>query len=243
MIDSSFEVIYLPQVDSTSGYLKRLIREGQLVSNTLCITDQQTQGYGQRARSWLHHEQGVAISYAIALDEPICSTMSAQVAALLHESLSSLSAEKILLKWPNDLFNASGKVAGILLEVAQDTFHKQTFLVVGIGINLFDAPKIEAADYSVGSLAWINVPEFLSIFSQALYHAFRSGKLTKPFSREYWAKHDYFQPNQSVIVYDTDQIKEARYIGLNEQAHLQLEIEDKVVTYHSSRISVRAIKG
>jgi len=243
IIDSNFHVIYLPEVDSTSGYLKRKISEGLLVENTLCLTENQTQGYGQRGRSWLRAKHGLALSYAVLLNEPIRSSMSAEVALLLHEYLTANCNDTIQLKWPNDLFNASGKVAGILLEVQRNPVTKRYFMVIGIGLNLLSAPKLEEGDYPVSALNSLDKQSFITHFSGALYQHFSLGYCEMPFSQAYWSRHDYFQPNQPVIVYDTDQIIEAQYIGVNEKAELQLKINNALVCYQSSRVSVRANKG
>lgn len=240
MIHSAFKVVHLPQVDSTSSYLKRLINAGSLTSNTVCITDHQTHGYGQRSRSWQHHQENLAVSYAVILNAPVSGVMSAQVALLLHKYLSIYSTDEIYLKWPNDLFNASGKVAGILLEVARNPSTKQTFLVVGIGVNCESTPSISAIDYPVGRVHQLEREVFLSAFSQALYDHFEDVPGLDNFSAHEWSLYDFFYPNQSVIVYDTGHSMEARYIGVNDQAELVLEVGSEQLTYQSSRVSIRA---
>ncbi|PLA74221.1 biotin--[acetyl-CoA-carboxylase] ligase [Hydrogenovibrio sp. SC-1] len=232
--------MHLSQVDSTSAYLKRLIRAGTLTSNTLCITDHQTHGYGQRERSWQHDHGNLAISYAVVLNSPVSGMMSAQVALLLQKSLTAFSTDKIRLKWPNDLFNRSGKVAGILLEVARNSSTNQTFLVIGIGINLVTVPSLVDKNYPVGQVEQLDRDLFLSEFSQALYEHFSDATALGSFSGEEWSLYDYFYPNQPVIVYDTDHSIEARYIGVNDQAELVLQAGNDLLTYQSSRVSIRA---
>lgn len=56
----------------------------------------------------------------------------------MHEAVSPLAGQRELrLKWPNDLLLDGAKCTGILLERFDD------IVVLGIGINLASAPKIE----------------------------------------------------------------------------------------------------
>lgn len=240
--NSQVKVVHLPEIDSTSAYLKRLIADGSLLDNTLCITDKQTSGYGQRSRSWLHGPDNLAFSYAVQLKRPITGRISAQVALLLHKYLSLHSSDTLYLKWPNDLFNGKGKVAGILLEVANDRSTHQPYLVIGIGINLATAPDCGATEYPVGRIHQLKVDPFLSEFSQALFDFFFDGDSQPQFSNEEWSLYDYFHPNQAVIVYDTDQNVEARYIGVNSDAEVVLQIGRDKVAYQTSRVSIRPKK-
>ena len=54
--------------------------------------------------------------------------------------LSKYLDKKIVIKWPNDLLVENKKICGIL----QETFfnNKNKFMVVGIGVNILDSPKI-----------------------------------------------------------------------------------------------------
>lgn len=240
LINTQFKVIHLPEVDSTSAHLKRLIAEGSLLDNTLCITDKQTCGYGQRNHSWQHEPDSLAFSFAISLNQPITGKISAQVALLLHKYLTLHASDNLLLKWPNDLFNNEGKVAGILLEVARNKATQQLYLVIGIGINLAVVSDDVSSDYPIGHIHQLEVNAFLSGFSQALIELFLDKDELNLFSSEAWSLYDYFHPNQAVIVYDTDQNFEARYIGVNCDAEVVLQIGRDQVTYQTSRVSIRA---
>lgn len=59
-------------------------------------------------------------------------------ALVVHDTLRSLGApQSLMIKWPNDLLVDGAKLAGILLERTGD------HVVIGIGINLVEAPQIE----------------------------------------------------------------------------------------------------
>ena len=67
---------------------------------------------------------------------------------LVKRLLSSFYKGKIIIKEPNDLLINQKKISGIL----QETFSKsgETFIVVGIGINLIKSPNIK--DYPTTNL-------------------------------------------------------------------------------------------
>ena len=67
---------------------------------------------------------------------------------LVKKLLSYLYKGKITIKKPNDLLINQKKISGIL----QETLSKsgETFIIVGIGINLIKSPNIQ--NYSTGNL-------------------------------------------------------------------------------------------
>ncbi len=67
--------------------------------------------------------QSLALSSGLAVYEAVSATLN--------------ETDGLMLKWPNDLLLNGAKLAGILLEMENDA------VIVGIGVNLADAPVIE----------------------------------------------------------------------------------------------------
>jgi BirA family biotin operon repressor/biotin-[acetyl-CoA-carboxylase] ligase len=113
-----FEIIRLETVDSTSRYLKEFVTENRPIKPIFCTTKIQTSGYGQQKRSWVTNQESAIFSLAYPLEAgfELSGLLSLQFAALLHQSLNELTSDTLYLKWPNDLFNGQGKVAGMLIE-------------------------------------------------------------------------------------------------------------------------------
>ena len=70
---------------------------------------------------------------------------------------ASLYSLGLRLKWPNDLLLNDAKVGGILIEGGQAKIGDPTWMVIGIGLNLHNAPLFEKelgdqAKQKVGSL-------------------------------------------------------------------------------------------
>jgi BirA family biotin operon repressor/biotin-[acetyl-CoA-carboxylase] ligase len=69
--------------------------------------------------------------------------LSFVIANAMYESIKFLAQDKnsaldIKLKWPNDVLVNERKIGGILLESI--SFGKQTHIVIGLGVNITEAP-------------------------------------------------------------------------------------------------------
>jgi BirA family biotin operon repressor/biotin-[acetyl-CoA-carboxylase] ligase len=84
--------------------------------------------------------------------DPPAPTLALAAAVALHEAVS-LHAAGVMIKWPNDLVAAGAKLAGILLERADDA------VVIGFGVNLAHHPQdLDRPATSIAALAGA-VPE------------------------------------------------------------------------------------
>jgi BirA family biotin operon repressor/biotin-[acetyl-CoA-carboxylase] ligase len=104
----------------------------------VCITEQQLAGRGRRGREWVSpYAQNLYISFSWPVTEGISvlEGLSLAVGVSLAELVQQLGFDDIRLKWPNDLFGASGKLGGILVDVTGDPQGDMT-AIIGIGLNL-----------------------------------------------------------------------------------------------------------
>lgn len=109
----------------------------------------QTAGRGRRGRAWADPPGNFA---ATALLFPACPPAAAALrsfaaALALADTLAGLigGADRLALKWPNDVLLDGGKVAGILLE-SRGAGGMVSHLAVGIGVNLAAAPPAAAVE-------------------------------------------------------------------------------------------------
>ena len=106
----------------------------------LFVAGHQTQGRGRTGRAW----------QAKPLTSLLCSiawrferypadlpALSLVVGLSLVEALQPY-VEPLAIKWPNDVLLAQRKLAGILIEASIQ--QEQVSVVIGVGVNLFDAP-------------------------------------------------------------------------------------------------------
>lgn len=107
----------------------------------------QTGARGRRGRAWAMAPGDFAASLAYRPPGgPADHALRSFVASLaLHDALAGLGVTGLALKWPNDVLQDGGKLAGILLEAP-----RPGLLVVGIGVNLAGRPPHGALE--VGAL-------------------------------------------------------------------------------------------
>jgi BirA family biotin operon repressor/biotin-[acetyl-CoA-carboxylase] ligase len=110
---------------------------------TLVVADRQTKGRGQRGRTW-HSPAGTSVHASLVLrgDVPIASPtlLVAAVGLGLAEGVEAATGADVGIKWPNDLWCARRKVAGILVEARGYAAQRPAF-VAGFGINVNQRPE------------------------------------------------------------------------------------------------------
>lgn len=126
----------LATVGSTSDYLARCDPPAD-GSAHICIAECQTAGRGRRGRSWLAPAGG-AVTLSVARSLPLAPadavSLGLAVGVAVTDTLASLQATDIGLKWPNDMVVNGAKLGGILIDVAGESAGP-TRAVVGIGLN------------------------------------------------------------------------------------------------------------
>ncbi|MDQ3327996.1 MAG: biotin--[acetyl-CoA-carboxylase] ligase [Chloroflexota bacterium] len=130
----------LPEVDSTNSYLLREARsetEGLVV-----LAEHQTAGHGRQGRQWISPVRS-AINCSILLRPRLSPgdryLLTAACALAVREALAPLVTESLVIKWPNDVLLAGGKVCGVLAEAASSP--RDSVMILGFGVNVHAAPK------------------------------------------------------------------------------------------------------
>ncbi|WP_052031947.1 biotin--[acetyl-CoA-carboxylase] ligase [Novipirellula maiorica] len=110
----------------------------------LYIADRQTAGRGRQGNTWVSRDDALTFSLTVACDllaadrRGLLSLAAGLATARAIEFL--LAPVKAYLKWPNDVYLAGGKVAGVLIETNQAMADR---VVIGIGVNINEQPKID----------------------------------------------------------------------------------------------------
>lgn len=141
-------------VGSTNAEALALARTGAREAAWVTARSQ-TGGRGRRGRAWAS-PPGNLYATLLLLDPceaPAAPQLSFVAGLALHDALSAAApglAERLTLKWPNDLLLDAAKVAGILVE--GESLAGGAFAVaIGIGVNCVSHP--EATPYPAASLA------------------------------------------------------------------------------------------
>jgi BirA family biotin operon repressor/biotin-[acetyl-CoA-carboxylase] ligase len=121
------------------------VRARQPSRAILRATIEQTAGRGRHGRAW-HARPGSALLFSLAM--PFVGARAVDGAISLACGLAAAEAlaprVALQLKWPNDLLLDGRKLGGVLCELALDDAGRRS-VVVGIGINLWLAPKMRIA--------------------------------------------------------------------------------------------------
>ena len=131
------EMVFLPEVDSTNTYAKKIALEGAK-SGTAVIADYQTAGRGRMERTFQSPAgKGIYLSVILRPEVPAedlpCVTALAGVAVC--NAVERVCGVRPGLKWPNDPVLGNRKLCGILTELITDEEGKLC-LVLGIGVNV-----------------------------------------------------------------------------------------------------------
>lgn len=126
----------LGECDSSNSELLR--RAPDLPDRFALVVDSQTAGRGRLGRIW-HSPPGANLYLSLFARLPIPAAqlggLSLAIGIGVAETLHSLGAGEVRLKWPNDLLARGRKLGGILIEIAASR-GRRSEVVIGLGLNL-----------------------------------------------------------------------------------------------------------
>lgn len=147
-------VAVLPVIDSTNQYL--LDRIGELKSGDACVAEYQQAGRGRRGGNGFRLGANLYLSMFWRLEQGPAAAigLSLVIGIVMAEVLRKLGADKVRVKWPNDLYLQDRKLAGILVELTGKTGDAAQ-IVIGAGINM----AMRRVEESVVNQGWITLQE------------------------------------------------------------------------------------
>lgn len=245
------EVLYFDTIDSTNTKAQELAEKGYQ-SGTLVVADKQESGKGRRGRSWVSPSgTGIFMTLMIKPDiNPNNASMLTLVAALaVAKAITSVTGEKALIKWPNDIVVNGKKVCGILTEMNAQ-FDYINHIVVGIGINVHNESFPEEISQMASSLmieaggkrfhrAQI-IAETMSYFEQ-YYDTFLKTQDLSALVREYDKL--LVNRNKSVRVLDPKEPFDGKAMGITPKGELIVDTWESRKLVSSGEVSVRGIYG
>ena len=232
-------------IGSTNQYMMAQLERWQ--KGECLLAEMQTAGRGRRGRQW-HSPFGsqFIMSMYWRLDDGPSPAMglSLAIGVAVVRALEAQGYQGLSLKWPNDIYMARRKLAGILVEMSA-AVGGLCHLVIGVGINLnlpddviarLDQPCAHLAEQTAAidrnklSAAIIHaLRETLALFEQQGLSAF----LTE------WNRLDMFM-QQPVKVLLGDQIIHGTYCGIDGQGNMLLQDGNGIRKFVGGEISLRA---
>lgn len=118
------------------------LAQADVEHGTVVVADSQTEGRGRLSREWFS-PPGINLYCSIVIRKTIDADRLSEwlswlplIAALAAaESIETVAAARVAVKWPNDLLMAERKVGGILCE-SGTAARSGPFQVIGIGLNV-----------------------------------------------------------------------------------------------------------
>jgi BirA family biotin operon repressor/biotin-[acetyl-CoA-carboxylase] ligase len=128
------------EVASTLDVAHELADKGA-PAGTLVVADAQNAGRGRMGRSW-SSEPGRGV-WSTVIERPrdagVLEVLSLRVGLYCAENLDAIAAQRVSVKWPNDLILGDRKLGGILVE-ARWTGTTLAWVAIGVGVNVI-APE------------------------------------------------------------------------------------------------------
>jgi BirA family biotin operon repressor/biotin-[acetyl-CoA-carboxylase] ligase len=115
-------------------------------AGTLILAELQTAGRGRAGRRW-ESLPGSGVWLTIIerpADPDAVELLSIRLGLAAARVLDRWTEESVRLKWPNDLYVASGKLAGILVETRWRD-QRLDWAALGMGINVLPPPGVDRA--------------------------------------------------------------------------------------------------
>ena len=151
------------ETGSTNADLLARAAAGEDIDGAVLIAESQTAGRGRHGRSWSTPPRSqIALSAGIgvgAVPSEAWGWLPLLTGVAVVDALAEVTAVKAGLKWPNDVLVGTGKLAGILAEVAAP----EPVVVVGLGLNVTEAPDPVAT-----SLSMLNVAVDRTVLAEAV---------------------------------------------------------------------------
>ena len=238
------KIFFYDTITSTSTVAKEMLKSGA-ITPFFVIANKQTAGYGQYGNVWDSAIVGNLYMSYVTNNPNKSGNVSIYNQYIVLKICSYLS-EKFcidpMVKWPNDIFIKKKKLGGILLESAKT--EKTTSFVLGIGMNILSAPKLQHSQYEPTSIAELtdNVVNSADIFFEILKSILSA---TKNFQKlrinefkRLWNKYDLLADKRVTVESGNNKFCGIAR-GIGDLGELLIETDDgKILQFYSGRSKI-----
>jgi BirA family transcriptional regulator, biotin operon repressor / biotin---[acetyl-CoA-carboxylase] ligase len=235
--------IELTEVDSTNNYATQMVSAGTWEPGTVVLAHSQPKGKGLLTNRWESEaRKNITMSVLLApefLPIPMQFQIS-KVVSLAVCQVVSMFAPNVSIKWPNDVYIGSKKVAGILIENSIMGAVLSSS-VVGVGLNVnqvefrSDAPNPVSLAQILGCS--LELPEVIQILLDRfneLYARLEEGHsdtIDSMYLDCLYRKNVWAQYSDKLGAYT------GKIVGVSEVGMLQIERENGTVSeYHFKEV-------
>lgn len=228
------------RIDSTNTYLLQQAKNHPS-AGWVCLAEEQTNGRGRNGKVWLSPKKSniyCSLLWQFPKTTQDLSSLSLAVGVMVVKALERAGiGQGLQLKWPNDVYYADRKLAGILIE---GIFQPKTYaVVIGVGINVepvslqsaIGLKEITKDVISRNQLAAYLIEELCQSLPQFEAQGFSAFK-------DQWQQLDMLSGNLITITQ-----REASLTGtalfVNQHGELVVDVEGKERVFQCGEVSVR----
>lgn len=242
LTEGPFELHGGGDTGSTNDDARLLARKGA-AEFTVCMASSQRTGRGRLGRTWASGPGGVYLSVVLrpAVAPADLPSLSLAMALAVSRALRGRGADT-RVKWPNDVYVDTGKVAGISLEMSAEV-DRVAYVVVGIGVNVSRHPDTHAGAGCLSDVVTA-VPRRAEVAASVLdelHRAYRiwSSEGFEPFESEFRDAH--LLDGEQVTVRDAfgTVLATGTVSGVDAHGRLMLEGEGNTALVSSGEVTLR----
>lgn len=239
----------LNNIEKPLHYCFSTVSTNQLASNnktpSIYISDYQSQGKGRQNKTWvspLGQSVALSVSHAFSCGLGEMSGLNIAIGVSIIQTIEQLGGKALGLKWPNDVLGKDGKVAGILIEASGN--NKSCFVVVGIGINwniqqsILNSIERKCMNIELSGVSRTKFIAVLIVNIHQIIKEFSSNKLKNIVS--IWKKYDCYE-DENINVIQENIMKPAKYLGIDSQGYLRVEMQGEVKQLASGEVTIRKV--
>ncbi len=244
------EIFHIEIIESAASSNTMLLQRAaqRLPSGSVLAAEWQSAGRGRMGRTW-HSGLGNALTFSLLWrfesGLSALSGLSLGVGVAIMRALRKLGTKNVGLKWPNDVLDDRGKLAGILIE-AQGDMLGPSVVVIGIGLNLRLPPSVsQRIDQPVSALAQVvaELPErnrLLALLLQELAEMLETfaAQGFAPLRAEWESYHVYQDRSVRMLLPDATQVAGIGR-GVTDEGALRVETQQGMQVFNAGEISLR----
>ena len=244
-------IIRLDKIDSTNNYAQKNF--DSLPDRSFITAEIQTSGKGRRGKSWLSSSNSnLYVSYTIKNIpfQPYKASWLGGLAALYTIREITKNSSDYWIKWPNDIYCDTKKIAGVLCETSIGQNNKINGVIIGIGINInmtiqelktIDKPATSILVETKSQTEVESVSNILLSYLNKLYDSISSQGINSIF--ESWKKENALIGNNVEILLDNNNILNAKVLDLEKSGKLIVVDEDaNLHKIYSGDVSIKSFK-
>ncbi|QGR02335.1 biotin--[acetyl-CoA-carboxylase] ligase [Ehrlichia ruminantium] len=228
LYNTNYEAIKLAQYGGNDG--------------TIIVSDKQIKGKGRNNRTWYSPKGNLYFSIIIRKSPevfplPFISALSVGTTLKQIFDQGNNTITKVQYKWPNDILVNNKKISGILLESSIDHNKPQEWVVIGIGVNMYDAPEYATTiQDNMSNFSLSNLELLEKIIHN--FDKFRKDYLNHGFSniRNLWLKDTCHYFNDQITIQSCNNIYIGNFVTLDLNGSIVIEKEGQTIHITSGEI-------